>query len=426
MSSAAVKRSDKWFRCLLTDCLTSVRVRPCSMAGETVCAVADHDWRRLSDVCRDWWRTDRLKTTVWRLSVYGLARWSPSYKASVCGVLPVPDVLRCSPVFSGVLRRSPTFSGVLRMFSGVLRCSLAFSGCSPAFSGCSSAFSGVLRRSPAVAVVGRCSRLPLSCCSTAVLRWWSPVADRRQLPPLNRWSRGCRSVLLACIQRQCGAVIGGCSPVPPPKRWFSEGRSMPRSNDWWRSRADDRSPFSLKRSSSGSWLTLLSCYCFSMSTAELSWPSPDDDDVLRVLRCSPAFSGSEWLRLRLRLRLRVEWLPTVVWRLSRLMTNRPTEDDCRTSFRVRPCSMIAELQGKCVRCVASPRCSPAFSDVLRRSPAVPRRSPVFSGVLRLSETVWRRLSDVCRDWWRTDRLKTTVWRRSVYGLARWQVKPRVL
>jgi len=165
------------------------------------------------------------------------------------------------------------------------------------------------------------------------------------LPPLNRWSRGCRSVLLACTQRQCGAVIGGCSLTPPPKRWLSEGRSMPRSNDWWRSGADDRCPFSLKRSSSDSWLTLLSCDCFSMSTAEPDWPSPEDDVLRRspgVLRRSPAvtmFSG------------------------------------CFPAFS---------------------GCSLADGDVLRRSPDVLR---VFSGVLRLTAVfsgVLRMFSDVLR------------------------------
>ena len=88
------------------------------------------------------------------------------------------------------------------------------------------------------------------------------------------------------------------------------------------------------------------------------------------------------------------------------MTNRPTEDDGLTSLRVRPCSMIAELQGKCVRCVASPRCSPVFSgvlrrsptfsDVLRRSPDVLRRSPVFSGVLRMFSGVLRLFLGVLR------------------------------
>ena len=43
-----------------------------------------------------------------------------------------------------------------------------------------------------------------------------------------------------------------------------------------------------------------------------------------------------------------------------LTTRRPTDDGCLTSVRVRPCSVIAELQSKCVLCVASPRHFPGL------------------------------------------------------------------
>jgi len=160
------------------------------------------------------------------------------------------------------------------------------------------------------------------------------------------------------------------SVLVPVNRWSSDWRYMPRSSDWWRSRADERRVPPLKRWSNDRRLSLPTC-CFSMRTNSLSWPEPED------IRCGLSLRSLRSLALDC-------CLPLNVWR--RL-----------TSVREMPCSVIAALLLEVCTRQTGDICL-ALSDVCRAPPLTDSLQNLNNGHLQRQN-----MSDVCplAVWWLT-------------------------